>query len=290
MIEIIEPGILNTIQDGGRWGYQSLGVPVSGAMDLPALRAGNQLVVNAPDEAALEIHSPIVMQTDQPHLVAVTGAGVGFLVNGRMMPEWMSVFVRGGSIIEIAPHHAGWVYLAVHGGVDVPRVLGSKSMYLRGGFGGIEGRALSAGDAIPIGRMTIGELLTFAGKSARDAVHQFATHSSVRVILGPHSDRFTDQAITTFTSTPYTLTASADRMGYRFRGAPLARKREGELVSCGVPLGAIQVPPDGQPIVLMADHQTTGGYPIIATVMAEDIPVVAQCAPGAALSFEVAKP
>lgn len=283
MIEILESGILTTIQDTGRWGYQAYGVPVSGAMDVDALRAANQLVHNPPDEAAIEIHSPVVLQTNAPHLIALTGAEARLSVNDRALPMWMSIFVRAGSTIEIVPARAGWLYLAVHGGIDVPRVLGSKSTCLRGAFGGLEGRALRVGDAISIGTPTLGDLSAVAGHSIAARVYR----AEVRIVLGPHEDWFTPEAIAALTREPFVVTENADRMGYRLRGARLTRARNGEMISCGVPLGAIQVPSDGQPIVLMADHQTTGGYPIIATVVSDDLAHLAQRAPGETVRFRV---
>ena len=286
MLTILEPGISNTIQDAGRWGYQAFGVPVSGAMDLFALRAANGRVGNSRDQAALEIHTRITMQTDRSHLIAVTGADARFEINGRAMPMWMSVFARGGSLIEIAPTR-GWAYLAAHGALDVPQVMQSRSTYTRGKFGGLDGRALAAGDDIAIGVPTIGDLAAAAGRRAHDRVIAFARRQhAVRVMVGPHQDWFAREAIAALTNQEYVVTESADRMGYRLRGAPLER-RAGELISCGVTLGAIQVPADGQPIILMADHQTTGGYPIIATVISADIPLVAQRAPGERIAFQI---
>ncbi|MBI5652803.1 MAG: biotin-dependent carboxyltransferase family protein, partial [Chloroflexi bacterium] len=239
MLTILEPGIANTIQDAGRWGYQAFGVPVSGAMDLFALRAANALAQNARDDAAFEIHSPITLQTDQHHLIALTGADARFEINGRAMPMWMSVFARGGSLIEIAPTR-GWTYLAVNGAMDAPRVLGSQSFYARAGIG----HALAVGDEIVIGETRIGDLIACAGRAMSDRARAFANREhAVRVIPGPHADWFADD----LTKNEYALSEIADRMGYRLRGAPIAR-RAGELISCGVTRGAIQVPADGQPI------------------------------------------
>jgi biotin-dependent carboxylase-like uncharacterized protein len=278
MLTILDPGIANSIQDAGRWGYQAFGVPVSGAMDVFALRAANALVQNAREDAALEIHSPIILQTDQHHLIALTGADARFEINGRVMPMWMSVFVRGGSQIEIAPTR-GWTYLAVSGAIDAPRVLGSKSFYTRAGIG----HALAAGAAIAIGESRLGDLLAGAGRALSDRARAFANRAhAVRVIAGPHADWFAND----LAKNEYALSETADRMGYRLRGAPIARCA-GDLISCGVTLGAIQVPADGQPIVLMADHQTTGGYPVIATVIGADVPLIAQRAPGDRIAFEI---
>jgi len=285
MLRVLDSGILTTIQDAGRWGYQVYGVPVSGAMDLGALRAANHLVGNPLDAAALEIHSPMSLQTDAPHLIALTGAEARFEIDKRAMPPWMSVFVRADATIEITPKRVGgWIYLAVRGGIDVPRVLGSKSTFVRGKFGGLEGRALAPGDHIPIGAQMIGDLAAAAGHSTHAPVY---LQSEIRVMLGPHDDWFAPEAITALTQTEYTLTQTADRMGYRLRGNALARIRARELISCGIPLGAIQVPPDGQPIVLMADHQTAGGYPIIATVITADLAQMAQHIPGDRLTFRL---
>lgn len=287
MLKVLAPGILTTIQDAGRWGYQHYGVPVSGAMDLPALRAANQLVHNPADEAALEIRSPIVLESDAPHLLALTGTAARLEINGRALPLRMSIFARAGATIEITPQRAGgWIYLAIHGGIDVPRVLGSKSTYLRGKFGGLDGRALAAGDEIRIGAPRLNDLVAAAG-------HRIAAReirADIRIVLGPHADWFTADALAALTREAYSVSETADRMGYRLCGVPLARRRTHELLSCGVPLGAIQVPPDGQPIVLMADHQTTGGYPIIATVVSDDLAHLAQRAPGEHLTFRAVNP
>ena len=284
MLTIIEPGISNTIQDAGRWGFQSLGVPVSGAMDVFAFQVANTLVRNANDNAVIEIHSPIKLQTDRAHLIAVIG-DARITVNERALPTWTSLFVRGGSLVEIIPGSA-WTYLAIHGGVDVPRVMHSRATYTRGAFGGL-GRALAVGDEIAIGDAVLSELVPSAGRMASERVRACASRDDpVRVILGPHDDWFTPEAIAVFTESEYVVVDSADRMGYRLRGEPLVR-RAGELVSCGVPLGAIQVPADGQPIVLIADHQTTGGYPIIATVIGADMPMLAQKMPGAHVCFRI---
>ncbi|MBM3127108.1 MAG: biotin-dependent carboxyltransferase family protein [Chloroflexi bacterium] len=296
MLRILDSGLFTTIQDAGRWGYQAYGVPVSGAMDLPALSVANQLVRNSRDEAALEIHSPVALRTNAPHLIALTGADARFEINGRALPMGMSVFARAGATIEIAPKRAGgWIYLAIHGGIDVPRVLGSKSTFLRGKFGGLEGRALAAGDHIHIGAPTLDDLVAAAGRSVGVSSMRFSATdgdesptTNIRVILGPHADWFTPEAIAALTRAEFIVAETADRMGYRLIApSPLRRgvRGEVELISCGVPFGAIQVPPDGQPIVLMADHQTTGGYPIIAMVVSEDIARVAQSVPGDRLMF-----
>jgi antagonist of KipI len=289
MLTVIEAGVLTTIQDMGRIGYQAYGVPVSGAMDAFALAVANALVRNERSDAAIEFRSPVTFQSDSPALVAVTGADADVRINGHSMAQWTGIFFRPGSEIEINPKRAsGWQYLAVHGGIDVPCVLGSRSTYLRGGFGGLHGGALESGDEIHVGLPRLSDWSSAAGASADAWARRHANRDRIlRVILGPHVDRFAGQAIEALQSQEYRLTASADRMGYRLQGTPLARNRDDELISCGVPLGAIQVPADGQPIVLTADHQTTGGYPIIATVIGADIPILAQSAQGDPIRFRV---
>ncbi len=293
MLKILDAGILTTIQDTGRRGYQQYGVPVSGAMDLFALCVGNALVRNARDDAALEIHSPIALETDAPCLLAVTGADARVRVNDRALPQWTSVFARAGSLIEIAPTRGGWVYLAIHGGIDVPRVMGSRSTYGRGGFGGLEGRALIMGDEVRVGEAREGDWVSAAGRGVSERVRAWLNREKIaRVVLGPHDDCFAREAIDALTREEFVVSENADRMGYRLQTSPpspplLGEGRRGEVVSIGVPLGAIQVPPDGQPIILMADHQTTGGYPIIATVIGADVPLVAQCAAGERLWFAI---
>lgn len=281
-MKIIDAGILTTIQDAGRWGYQTYGVPVSGAMDWLAFAIANRLVRNDANAAALEIRSSLVFQTDAKYVIALTGADADLRVDNRVMPAWTSVFVREGSFVEIQVR-GGWNYLAVHGGVDSPCLLGSRSTYARAGLG----RVLQGGDEILVGESRV-DLVTLAGRSVSDRIRSLASrHSSIRAILGLHHTWFTHDAIATFTATNYSLTDVADRMGYRFTGAPLERARKDELISCGVPLGAIQIPADGQPIVLMADHQTTGGYPIIATVIRADLPMLAQRVPGESVTFQL---
>lgn len=310
MLTVSDAGLFTTVQDCGRWGYQGYGVPVSGAMDLFALCVANALVDNSTNLAALEIHSPVALQSDDPHLLALTGAEGSFQIDGRWMPQWTSVFARAGSHIEIAPTKAGgWLYLAIHGGIAAPHVLGSRSTLARGDLlrkssrggnpntleskdarddlrGGLGGRVIETSDVIRVDAATSSDFVGAAGKSIGDRARSFAQRDAlVRVVLGPHYERFSAKAIEHLTQTEYVVTVQADRMGYRLSGLPLARRGENELVSCGVPLGAIQVPPDGLPIVLMADHQTTGGYPIIATVISADVALVAQRAMGQAVRF-----
>ena len=282
-LEVLDGGLLTTVQDLGRYGYERLGVPVAGAMDPFALQAANILVGNRPGEAALEITlvGPTLRATESC-LIAITGADLSPRLNGQEMPMWMAVFVRKGWLIEFGERKSGCrAYLAVAGGIDVPPIMGSKSTYLRGGFGGFEGRALKEGDLIPIGRPAY-HLPSLAGNEfPADRIPEYSDAPEVCVILGPQDDHFTEEGIATFLSSEYKVSPASDRMGYRLQGPEIAHKGPTGIISDGIALGSVQVPADRQPIVMMADRQTTGGYPKIATVISADIPLLAQCVPGA---------
>jgi biotin-dependent carboxylase-like uncharacterized protein len=281
MLYILDPGFFTTIQDLGRSGFQKYGVSVGGAMDELALRAANRLVGNAEDEAALEITiaGPRLGVLERC-LVAVAGARFALTINERAVPTNTALFLRAGEALEFGARETdARAYLALAGGIDVPRVLNSRSTDVRGGLGGFDGRALRAGDVIaprarafPIER---------AGRRLPSAFEAYyASRAPVRVIEGPHAEFFTGARL----EGEYVVSELSDRMALRLRGNQIPRV-EGELLSCGVTLGAIQVPPDGQPIVLMADHQTAGGYPILATVIRADIPRLAQKTAGDRLAF-----
>ena len=282
-LEVLEGGMLTTVQDLGRYGYERYGVPVAGAMDPFALQVANALVGNSLDEAALEmtIVGPTLRATESC-LIAVTGADLSFRVNGRPLPLWMAIFVRRGWIIEFGERKRGCrAYLAVAGGIDVPPIMGSKSTYLRGGFGGFQGRALRGGDLIPVGQAAF-HLPSLAGNEfPADRIPDYSDAPEVHVILGPQDDYFTEEGITAFLSSEYKVSLTSDRMGYRLQGAEIAHQGRADIISDGIVLGSVQVPADRQPIILMADRQTTGGYPKIATVISADIPLLAQCLPGA---------
>lgn len=281
-LKVLEPGLLTTVQDLGRWGYERFGVPVAGAMDPFALQAANNLVGNPPDAAGLEITlvGPRLRATANC-LMAVCGADLGLWVHRWKMPTWTAIFVRRGWEISLQGRKSGCrAYLAVAGGIDVPPLMGSRSTYLRGGFGGYKGRALRAGDALPIGEPTC-SLTDRAGQQLPERSRpRYSENPVLEVILGPQDHRFTPAGIETFLSGEYTVGGTSDRMGYRLEGPVIAHKSSAGIVSDGIALGAVQVPADGQPIVMMTDRQTTGGYAKIATVVSADIPSLAQCVPG----------
>ncbi len=285
MLQVLDPGLFTTVQDLGRYGFQQYGVTTGGAMDPLALRAANVLVGNAPDEAGLEITftGPRLYALDKC-LIAVTGARFDLTIDENPMPLDAALFVRAGSTIEFGTRHSGArAYLAIGGGIDVPLVLNSRSTDVRGHFGGIEGRALRVGDRLTPRLITFRHSRAGHMLSSRLAEY-YRERSAIRIIWGPHDEYFDDGSRRVMVEPEFEVTELSDRMGLRLRGFPISRAA-GELLSCGVTRGAIQVPADGQPIILMADHQTTGGYPIIATVIRADLPLLAQKIAGDTIAF-----
>lgn len=285
MLEILESGFLTTLQDGGRVGYQKLGITTSGALDEFSRRCANTLVRNPRDAAVLEITaSGPTLQARANCLIAVTGAEMPPRVNGQARSTNTALFIRAGSVIDFTSSVWGArAYLAVAGGFDVPRVLDARATDLRAGIGGIEGRALQAGDVLTIGE-THQDIFSRAGTMLNELARNFLRDDSpLRVVRGSHSDFFDDEA--KFFAFAYAIGDASDRMAFRLRGEKIER-RAGEILSCGTALGAIQAPNDGQPIVLMAERQTTGGYPIIGCVIRADIPRLAQKLPGEVVRFE----
>lgn len=281
-LEVIEVDGLATVQDVSRSGWRKFGVPASGAMDAFALRAANLLAGNDPNCAAVEIGmGSIAFRALRDCVIAAAGAGFGLSVYIWEFPLWSSCYVRAGWMIRLEKLDFGmWAYLAVSGGVQTPPVLGSASTYLRGPFGGFNGRRLEAGDVLFTGippRPLEALAARTLPESARPA---YSDNPTLEVVVGPQENYFTDESIETFLSSEYTVSSTSDRMGYRLEGAALTHCGKPELLSEGMTMGAVQVPADGQPIVMMADSPTTGGYPKIATVISADLPLLAQCAPG----------
>lgn len=284
LIEVLDGGLLTTVQDAGRFGYQRYGVPVSGALDTMALRAANRLAGNAGDEAALE------MTLLGPRLrfraaatIAIAGADLGALLDDRPLPAWESVNVPEGATLWFSGARDGLrAYLAVAGGLDVPPVLGSRSTYLRSRLGGYEGRALQAGDVLRGARVVV----EASRRSAPGRRPAYGHEHRLRVLPGPQDDRFSPDGLHTFLSSAYSVTPQSDRMGCRLAGPAIRHCAGPDIVSDGSPLGAVQVAGDGQPIVLMADRGTAGGYTKIATVISVDVCRLAQAAPGDTVRFE----
>jgi len=288
-IRIIQPGILATIQDLGRSGYQQYGMPVSGAMDPFALQVGNILVGNVRGEAAVEITYPgfeAEFLTDC--VFAVTGGDLGAKLDGRYISMWKAYRAQKGSRLIFTELRTGCrSYLAVSGGIDVPVVMGSKSTYLRGKIGGLEGRKLQAGDILHLGPSRTSWDAFVGRRMPVTCIPSYLSSCEIRVILGPQHEAFTKESLQKFLGTPYKIGKEADRMGYRLEGERLEHLEGPDIISDGIALGAIQVPGHGKPIIMLADRQTTGGYTKIATVISVDIPKLAQMKPGDEISFSV---
>lgn len=287
-LSVEKPGMFTTVQDLGRYGYQLQGVPVAGAMDAPALRLGNILLGNDEGAAALEITvlGPTLRVEEGEGCIAVTGADVGVTRNGAALGTWRVHRVAAGDTLAFAaPASGARACLCVSGGFDVPLVMGSRSTYTRGRFGGHEGRALKAGDVLHTGTPNAlwaaseGLALPPALRPVRDV------SAPLRVVMGPQDDAFTPVGIEAFLGSEYVVSTSADRMGYRMEGPAIEHSGGADIVSDAIVLGSVQVPGHGQPIVMLADRQSTGGYTKIATVCAVDIPNLAQRLPGQRVRF-----
>jgi antagonist of KipI len=280
-LEVIDVGGLATIQDSGRKGWRQFGVPTSGPMDVFACSAANTLVANSTDCAVFEIGlGDAAFQATQDCVIAVTGVGYKLSIYVWEFPLWSSFFVRAGWKISLNKTDAGmWAYLAASGGVRTQPTLGSRSTYLRGHLGGLEGRPLQPGDVVSTGYPSN----SFYGLAARsfpeEARPAYTQTPTIDVIMGPQTKYFTDESIERFLSSEYSISLTSDRMGYRLEGPALTHRNKTELISEGMTFGAVQVPSNGQPIVMMADGPTTGGYPKIGTVASADLPLLAQCVP-----------
>ncbi|MFE8964790.1 5-oxoprolinase subunit C family protein [Streptomyces iakyrus] len=278
-LAVVRAGALTTVQDGGRPGHAHLGVPRSGALDRPAAGLANRLVGNAPETAVLETTlDGCAVRPRSTVTVAVTGAPCRVTVDGRPAAWGAPVRVPGGALLDVGPAVSGLrAYVAVSGGILVEPVLGSRSTDLLSGLGP---PPLADGTVLPLGRP--------AGVHARvDVAPQPAPPAELvlRVTLGPRDGWFTPEAVRAFVSRPYRVSSASNRIGLRTEGPALERARPGELASEGMVLGAVQVPPDGRPVVFLADHPTTGGYPVIAVVRAADLPAAAQAVPGTPVRF-----
>jgi biotin-dependent carboxylase-like uncharacterized protein len=285
MSELIvqDPGPLTTVQDLGRPGYLRVGIPGSGPLDREAFLLANRLVGNPDDAAGLEctLIGPRLEFTDE-RLAAVTGADMVLTLNGSAVEAWQGLRVRPGDVLRLGPARRGVrAYVAVAGGIETPLVLGSRATYVRGRLGGLEGRALRKGDRLPLGPVAaVRPRRLHPGR-----VPVYGAEALVHVVLGPQDDRFTAAGIAALLEGPYEMLPQSDRMGARLKGSFIEHTRGHDIISDGVALGGIQVIGEGQPIVLLADRQSTGGYTKIATVCSFDIGRVAQVKPGGRLRF-----
>jgi antagonist of KipI len=302
-VTMLKPGMLSTVQDRGRYGFQHLGVPVSGAMDLFSHRIANILAGNDADEATIEItlRGPR-LRFDDDALIALCGADLSPAIDGIPAPEGKAVRVRAGAVLDFGASIAGCrAYLAIHGGFDVPVVMGSRSTYDTARIGGLDGRALRQADVLPIGAAKASPYPGLARQLAYSkhsfsapkwAVNQHIeklgrTPQIARILAGRHWDALPGAARDALTSGEFRIAADSNRMGCRLDGPDVIAGGPLEILSESVTFGTIQIPPSGKPIVLMADRQTVGGYPKIAEVAGVDLHLLAQLRPGDRLRFEL---
>ncbi|SIT71471.1 5-oxoprolinase subunit C family protein [Edaphobacillus lindanitolerans] len=302
MITIKQPGLQTSVQDLGRPGYQQFGVVGGGAMDTVSLRIANMLVGNAPGSAALEaaLAGPAVV-FEEDRLIALAGADLSPEICGMRVPMCRPVAVKKGSVLRFGRPVSGCrVYIAIAGGIDVPEVMGSRSTYIKAGIGGFCGRLLQKGDRLPAGEASeaaraLTDRLLGSGSGrpfsetgwsvAEECGTSLAEEAEVRMMRGPQFGWFDEESRERFFGGAFIVSSESDRMGYRLKGAGLKLAHPRELLSEAVVPGSVQVPSGGSPILLMADRQTTGGYPKIGQAATADLPVIAQLPPGGRLRF-----
>jgi len=284
VIRVLDPGPQTTIQDLGRAGHLREGIPPSGPVDVRAFVIANRLVGNPDDAAGLEctVMGPR-FTVEQVCAIAVTGGDAAVTVNDATAPQWATLVLKPGDTVRVgSARHGVRLYVALSGGIDVPRVLGSRATYLRGRLGGLEGRALRRGDILRLAPHTGPRR---PRRLAAAEVPALEAEPEIRVVLGPQAERFTKDGLHAFLSSPYAMLPQSDRMGARLHGARVTHAKGHDIISDGIALGSVQVPGDGQPIVLLVDRQSTGGYTKVATVGSFDIGRVGQVKPGQRLRF-----
>ena len=285
-ITIVNPGMMTTVQDLGRVGYQQFGVSVSGVMCPRSAILANILVGNEDGEAVLEctMMGP-QLQFDTANCIAITGGDLGPTLDGKPIPNYAAIAVQAGQILRFTMPKAGCrAFVSFAGGLDIEPVMGSRSTYMKAKIGGFEGRKLQKGDVIKF-RDPKADLPKL---DLRHMAPEFRPRAeyTVRVVLGPQDDYFTDEGVATFLSSVYTVTPEFDRMGCRLSGEVIAHKDGGDIISDGISFGAIQVPSSGNPIIMLGDRQTTGGYTKIAGVITADFRILAQLKAGDKVRFE----
>lgn len=296
-LRIEKPGLLSSFQDKGRWGHQHLGVSVTGAMDVQAHHVANLLVGNEKDWATLEMTliGPTI-QFEKSCCISLTGADMDARCDGRRIVPYRPILIQAGQTLKLGTTKTGArTYMAVHGGFNLPVVMGSQSTYLRAGLGGWQGRALRKGDSIDINRSLPDDTAMLKDLAERvwqqsiylpSAIGQLTGRKSlVRIIRSHLWGEFTPDSCASLLATEWRICTESERMGYRLEGPRLEMAQSRQMISEGAAFGTIQVPGSGQPIILMADRQTTGGYPKIATVASVDLPILAQKKPGDLVRF-----
>jgi antagonist of KipI len=282
-IRIAKPGFFTTVQDLGCYGYAHLGISPAGAADALSFRLANLLVGNEENAPALEMTLlGATLEFEENAIVAVAGAGCGCKLGPDLVPENTAIKVPAGGVLQCGSMRDGArSYLAVQGGFDVPLVIGSASTFVGAGFGGFHGRRLQVGDELRVRRHD-----ALRSRSLRPgALDSLRRPAPLRVTRGAQQDWFEPEAFNTLFSVTYIVSEQSDRLGLRLKGEMLRPREQSQLLTDGIPLGAIQIPQDGQPIILFVDQQTTGGYPKIANVIAADMPRVGQLQPRAEVRF-----
>ena len=295
--EILEPGLSTTVQDQGRIGYYRFGIPQGGSMDQYSATLGNRLVGNTAAEAVLECTyiGPKIVITENA-VIAITGAPVDVFVNGAQVPQFERLSLTAGDELRFGVIKGGTKYfIAVHGGIDVPEVLGSRSTYPIGAIGGVEGRALAKGDIVPVGAAIENGLPRLESIAADDRP-VFSKEVRVRIMLGLYDHNLSENGLDSLLNSEWTLTPVADRMGLRYNGPGVEWKEREQpfgagqdpsnIVDAGYAVGSIQIPGGTQPIILHRDAVSGGGYAMVATVISADMDVVARCAPGTKTHFD----
>lgn len=283
---VVNPGMLTTVQDMGRVGYQQFGVPVSGVIDPRSATIANILVGNEQGEAVLEctMLGPH-LQFNTTNCIAITGGDLGATIDGQPVARYRAVKVEAGQVLRFTMPKLGCrAFVAFAGGLAIEPVMGSRSTYMKAKIGGFEGRKLQKDDVISF-RAPVAELKNMALRAMAPEFQPFPVYT-IRVVLGPQDDAFTEAGIKTFLSEVYTVTPEFDRMGCRLDGTVIEHKSGGDIISDGISFGAIQVPSSGKPILMLSDRQTTGGYTKIANVISTDFRILAQLKTGDKVCFE----
>lgn len=281
-VKVINPGILSSIQDEGRKGFQAFGVPEAGAMDKEAILIANLLVNNEENTPVIEVTvMGLELEFSGDIILAVAGGDLDLQIDNISSPMYQTLFVKGGSRLKFAGmRHGARAYLAFAGQIKIPEVMGSYSTYMRGEIGGMKGRKLEKGDTFEI------ETKKVFKKILDSYVIRDYNIREIRVLLNRDEDNFTGEGINTFLTSEYLITTQSDRMGYRLEGPIISHRVSGDIISTGINFGAVQVPTHGQPIIMMADRQTVGGYAQIGRVISADLPILAQSLPGEKVTFK----
>lgn len=289
MLEVLQPGLYTTIQDKGRYGYRAYGVPLSGAMDQRALFCANWLCGNPADAAVLEmtiLGARYLVKRDC--VIALAGADMQAACGGRPLENWRSHVCRAGEELVFQYAVEGCrAYLAIAGGIAVPSVMNSRSTYARGKIGGLEGRVLKAGDLLAAGEMKAAEPRAGLPEWFRLAATAQREVTVIRILPGVQCDAFSAEALDVLCSAPYEVSADSDRMGYRLAGNAVLPLAGADIISDALIPGAVQIPGNGMPIIMLADCQTTGGYTKLAQVIQPDLDRLAQVPPGGSVQFSL---